>query len=181
MKKFKVSLIELNYETKPDLFSPKGLDMGTELLLSTLPGFEYDTALDWGCGWGAIAMWLGKNNQKAKVTAIDSDIAAVKAAQDNAKINELNNVHILASHGYDEVPESHKFNLIASNPPTHRGREVVDNMITQSKDYLSENGILLLVVEARIKPWVSRQMKEVFGNCKIVKRGPKNVVVMATK
>jgi 16S rRNA G1207 methylase RsmC len=54
-------------------------------------------------------------------------------------------------------------------------------MITQSKDYLSENGILLLVVEARIKPWVSRQMKEVFGNCKIVKRGPKNVVVMATK
>lgn len=181
MKKFKVSLVELNYETKPDLFSPKCLDMGTELLLSTLAKFEYNTALDWGCGWGPIAMWLAKHNPKSKVSAVDSDIAAVKAAQDNAKLNDLNNVHVMASHGYDEVPESYKFDLIASNPPTHRGREVVDNMIAQSKDYLVDNGILLLVVEARIKPWVSRQMKEVFGNCKIVKRGPKNVVVMAQK
>jgi len=181
MKKFKVSLVELNYETKPDLFSPKGLDMGTELLLSTLSKYKYTTGLDWGCGWGAIAMWLAKNNPSAKITAIDSDIAAVRMAQENAKSNELINVHVMASHGFDDVPESHKFDLIASNPPTHRGREVVDNMIIQSKDYLNENGVLLLVVEARIKPWVFRQMKEVFGNCKIVKRGPKNVVVMAQK
>jgi len=38
-----------------------------------------------------------------------------------------------------------------------------------------------LVVEARIKPWVARQLKEVFGNYKIVKRSPKHVVVMAQK
>jgi 16S rRNA G1207 methylase RsmC len=54
-------------------------------------------------------------------------------------------------------------------------------MISQSFEYLNDGGSLLLVVEARIKPWVSRQMKEVFGEAKILKRGPKNVVVMATK
>ena len=181
MSKFRVASMDINFETKTDLFSPKGLDMGTELLLSALPKFSYDTALDWGCGWGAIALWLAKNNPKSKVTAVDSDIAAVKTAQENAKLNELYNIQIIASHGFDDIPKSHKFELIASNPPTHRGREVVDNMIKQSFDYLSEGGILLLVVEARIKPWVSRQMKEVFGESKILKRGPKNVVVMATK
>ena len=55
MAKFKVALVEINFETKPDLFSPKGIDRGTELLLSTLPKYNYTTALDWGCGWGAIA------------------------------------------------------------------------------------------------------------------------------
>ena len=181
MSKFRVASIDINFETKPDLFSPKGLDMGTELLLSTLPRFDYDTALDWGCGWGAIALWLAKNNPKSKITAVDSDIAAVKTAQENAKLNELYNAQIIASHGFDDIPESHKYDLIASNPPTHRGREVVDNMISDSFNYLNEGGTLLLVVEARIKPWVSRQMKEVFGDAKILKRGPKNVVVMATK
>ncbi len=181
MGKFRVASVDISFETKPDLFSPKGLDIGTELLLSTLPKFSYTTALDWGCGWGAISLWLAKNNPKSKVTAIDSDIAAVKMAQENAKSNLLYNVQIIPSHGYEEVPKTHKFDLICSNPPTHRGREVVDNMISQSFEYLNDGGSLLLVVEARIKPWVSRQMKEVFGEAKILKRGLKNVVVMATK
>jgi 16S rRNA G1207 methylase RsmC len=181
MKSFRVASVDINFETKPDLFSPKGLDMGTELLLSTLPKFEYESALDWGCGWGAIALWLAKNNSNAKITAVDSDIAAVKTAQENATLNSIYNVQIMASHGFDEIPESHKFDLICSNPPTHRGREVVDSMIIKSHEHIKDGGYLLLVVESRIKPWVSRQMKEVFGDAKILKRGPKNVVVMAQK
>ena len=181
MAKFKVALVEINFETKPDLFSPKAIDRGTELLLSTLPKYNYTTALDWGCGWGAIALWLAKHNPSSKISAVDSDIAAVKAAQQNAKLNNLYNIHISASHGFEEIPSGHKFDLICSNPPTHRGREVVDNMIKESFDYLPKGGTLLVVIESRIKPWVSRQMKEVFGNAKIVKRAPKNVVLMATK
>jgi len=181
MRNFRVASVEINFDTKPDLFSPKGLDMGTELLLSTFPKYNYSTALDWGCGWGPVSLWLAKHNPDSKITAVDSDIAAIKMTQENAKLNNLYNIHVTASHGFDEIPESHKFDLICSNPPTHRGREVVDNMIKQSFDYLNEGGVLLLVVESRIKPWVSRQMKEVFGHAKIVKRAPKNVVVMATK
>lgn len=181
MKSFRVASIDINFETKPDLFSPKGLDMGTELLLSTLPKFTYNSALDWGCGWGAIALWLSKNNPNAKVTAVDSDIAAIKTTQENATLNHTYNLQVLASHGFDEVTKSHKFDLICSNPPTHRGREVVDNMIKRSFDFLNDGGHLILVVESRIKPWVFRQMKEVFGEAKILKRGPKNVVVIAQK
>lgn len=181
MNSFRVSAVSVKFETQPDLFSPKGLDIGTELLLSCLNKFTYTTALDWGCGWGAIALWLAIQNPKSKITALDSDIAAVKMAQQNSKANELFNLQVLTSHGFDEVPESHHYDMIVSNPPTHRGREVVENMIATSYEYLNAEGLLVLVVEARIKPWVARQMKADFGNYKIVKRSPKHVVVMAKK
>jgi 16S rRNA G1207 methylase RsmC len=179
MNSFKVAKVEIEFETKPDLFSPKALDMGSELLISCLPKFQYQTALDWGCGWGALALWLAKNNPEARVTALDSDIAAVKITQENAKTNNLFNLHVLASHSYDELPSSHTFDLIVSNPPTHRGREVVESMIADSKERLNKDGVILLVVEARIKPWVARQLKVTFGDYKIVKRSSKHVVLMA--
>ena len=179
MNRFKVAGVDIDFDTSPDLFSPKSLDMGTELLLSVLPKFDYSTALDWGCGWGAIALWLAKNNPNSKITAIDSDIAAVKSATQNAVSNNLTNISVMPSHSYSDIPKNHKFDLILSNPPTHRGREVVEDMIKQGPSWLNPGGSLLLVVEARIKPWVARQMKEVFGDYKIVKRSPKHVVVMA--
>ena len=181
MESFKVANIQIQFSTTPDLFSPKGLDIGTELLLSCIGKFDYSTALDWGCGWGAIAMWLAKNNPSSKITAVDSDIAAIRQTTENCRANGINNIIVMPSHGYSDVPASYKFDLIASNPPTHRGREVVDNMISESYARLNSKGTIVLVVEARIKPWVARQLKEVFGNYKIVKRSPKHVVVMAQK
>jgi 16S rRNA G1207 methylase RsmC len=168
-------------ETQPDLFSPKGLDMGSQLLLEVVAKLKYKKVLDWGCGWGAIALWVAKHSPHAKVTALDSDIAAVAATLANAKAEKLANIEVVASHGYAQLEDSLKFNLICSNPPTHRGREVVDAMIAQSYDRLEDEGRLLLVVEARIKPWVAREMTKIFGSYKILKRGPKNVVLIATK
>ncbi|MCZ2444356.1 MAG: class I SAM-dependent methyltransferase [Flavobacteriales bacterium] len=181
MQFFKVKSVSIEFKTKPDLFSPKDLDVGTELLISCLPKFQYSSALDWGCGWGALGLWLAKNNPKAKIVALDSDIAAVKATQQNAVVNAITNLRVFASHSYDDVPESYKFDLIVANPPTHRGREVVESMIAQSKERLDEGGAILLVVEARIKPWVARQLKITFGDYRIVKRSRKHVVVMAEK
>lgn len=149
--------------------------------MSCLSKFQYSSALDWGCGWGALGLWLAKNNPKAKVTALDSDIAAVKVTRQNAVINSVLNLQVFASYSYDDIPESYKFDLIVSNPPTHRGREVVESMIAQSKERLEKDGAILLVVEARIKPWVARQLKITFGDYRIVKRSRKHVVVMAEK
>lgn len=200
---FVVKGIEIRAETKPDLFSPKSLDQGTRLLLSVIStpsvmlrvnsveksrARSLDDArddkfsiLDWGCGWGAISLYLGKLQPTAKVVGVDSDIGAVKAAKANVVLNELTNVEIVASQGFSELPTEQKFDLIASNPPTHRGREVVDAMIAEAKGRLNPEGSLVIVVEARLKPWVARQMKAVFGDYKILKRGPKNVVLAARK
>lgn len=177
-----VADIRLRCETKPDLFSPKGLDNGSRLLLETIikQDTAYQTILDWGCGWGAISLVLASHFGSAKVVAIDSDIAAIAASKENAEINKITNVEVVASHGFSGIPTS-KFNLIVSNPPTHRGREVVDTMIQHSYEHLERDGVLVIVVEARLKPWVARQMKLVFGDYKIAKRSPKHVVLIAKK
>jgi 16S rRNA (guanine1207-N2)-methyltransferase len=175
--------INLTCETKSDLFSPKGLDSGSRLLIEDVIKVfpKYKTVLDWGCGWGAISMCLAKNKPEAKIIAIDSDIAAVSMIKKNLAANNLTNVNVIPSHGYEDVSSENKFDLIVSNPPTHRGREVIDNMIKESLNYLSENGNLVLVVEARLKPWIARSMDESFGNHKILSRNAKHVVVFSHK
>jgi len=183
MVKFEVADAVISCETKPDLFSPKGLDAGTRMLLESIVKIipSFTTALDWGCGWGAIGLALAELQPQSRVTAIDSDIAAVAIATTNAENNRLHNLKVVASHGFDQLEPDQKFDLIASHPPTHRGREVVEQMIAQSHDRLETEGSLVVVVEARLKPWVARSIKASFGECKIVKRGPKHVVLSATR
>ena len=175
--------VDLRFETLPDLFSPKKLDNGTRSLIEAVKDIkpDYSSALDWGCGWGAISIYLAKNQPSSSVVAIDSDVAATKITTANAKLNTIDNLSVLLSHGFDEVDDNIKFDLIASNPPTHRGREVVEDMIAQSFDRLENNGVLLIVVEARLKPWISKQLSVVFGEHKIVSRSNKHVVLSSTK
>ncbi len=181
MVEFTVDDVSVKAETKPDLFSPKGLDQGTQLLLECVPKFEFNTVLDWGCGWGAIGLWVAVGFPTTRVVALDSDIAAVKATTFNIELNELTNLEVFPSHGFDVINSETKFDLICSNPPTHRGRQVVEDMIRQSVGHLNKDGHLLVVVESRLKPWVARCMKEAFGDYKIEKRGPKNVVLSGHK
>ncbi len=183
MVEFEITGTKLRCETLPDLFSPKGLDIGTKLLLESVSkqNLVYQTAVDWGCGWGAIGLWLAKSNPSSRVICLDSDIGAVKIASINAKLNNLDNIEVIASHGFLELNDNTLLDLVVSNPPTHRGREVVEQMIAQSFEKLNNGGNLLIVVEARLKPWVARQMKQVFGNYKIIKRSTKHVVLLATK
>ncbi len=66
MNSYRVAGVVIDFETKPDLFSPKALDMGSELLISCLPKFEYSTALDWGCGWGAAMPVASQTQSKVQ-------------------------------------------------------------------------------------------------------------------
>ena len=180
MVSFELGGKKIECETSPDLFSPKDLDKGTRLLLEQVEGAHYARALDWGCGWGAMALWLGANNSKASVIGLDSDVGAIKVARSNVGRNALKNVEIVASHGFEDI-HLEELDLIVSNPPTHRGREVVEMMIAESRERLVTGGKLMIVVEARLKPWVQRACTEVFGECEVLARTNKHVVFQATK
>ena len=183
MISIKVNNITLECETKPDLFSPKGLDSGSRLLLDNVlkSTNNYESVIDWGSGWGAIGLVLAKNKPSSRVLAIDSDIAAVACTQSNIELNNLGNIRVVASHGYDQIEDDTRFDLVVSNPPTHRGREVVERFISESYERLTIEGNMFVVVESRLKPWVFRKMKEVFSECRIVDRGSKHVVLSSTK
>ncbi|MBP9827391.1 methyltransferase [Candidatus Saccharibacteria bacterium] len=181
MVEFSVHDTKLQCATAPDLFSPKGLDKGTELLLEQLSDCEWHQALDWGCGWGAMALWLAKCKPQSSVIGLDSDIGAIKVAQANAHHNNLANCQIIASHGYDDLDDILTFDLIVSNPPTHRGREVVEHMIRESFQRLNSGGKLFIVVEARLKPWVERSMRQYDVRARVIARTQKHTVLRACK
>jgi len=179
MVAFSVDGTTVAYVTRPDLFSPKGLDKGSQALLETVAKQSYESALDWGCGWGSLGLWLASRNPKAQVIALDSDMSAIKATRLNVGHNGLKNLTVTASTGYDDIDEDSRFDLIVSNPPTHRGREVVETMIADSRARLTPGGILVIVVEARLKPWVQRSLDAQFGSCEVIRRTNKHVVLSA--
>lgn len=181
MVEFGIDDIKIEAETAPDQFSPKGLDKGTRLLIEQAIKLDAQYILDWGCGWGAIGLSMARHKPTAQITALDSDIGAVATAQVNASHNHLHNMTVVASHGFAQLPKTQKFDLILSHPPTHRGRIVVEDMVAESFVRLKDGGQLLIVVEARIKPWLARSITHTFGDYKIVKRGPKYVVLRGQK
>lgn len=181
MVEFQIGEVTVVAETAPDQFSPKSLDNGTRLLIEQALRLEAQDILDWGCGWGAISLSLALAKPSARVVALDSDIGAVASAQANVERNHLRNLTVFASHGFAQVPKTQKFDIILSHPPTHRGRVVVEDMVAQSFVRLKAGGQLLVVVEARIKPWLARAIKQTFGDYKIIKRGPKYVVLRGQK
>ena len=111
MVKFEIDGAVLTCETKPDLFSPKNLDTGTRMLLESVIKLSgsYTNVLDWGCGWGAIGLTLAELQPESRVTAVDSDIAAVSTATANAENNRIHNLKVVASHGFDQLDQDQKF------------------------------------------------------------------------
>ncbi len=81
--------------------------------------------LDLGTGSGAIGLALAKNLPNAQVTCVDLSVEALKIAQENAGLLNLNSVKFIQSNWFDGLTsqitasstEDHLFDVIVSNPP----------------------------------------------------------------
>ena len=84
--------------------------------------------LDLGTGSGAIGLALAKNLPNAQVTCVDVSAEALKIAQENARLLNLNSVKFLQSNWFDGLTgvtglttnppaEDAVFDVIVSNPP----------------------------------------------------------------
>ncbi len=78
--------------------------------------------LDLGTGSGAIGLALAKNIPNAQVTCVDVSAEALKIAQENARLLNLNSVKFLQSNWFDGLTtnlpaEDGLFDVIVSNPP----------------------------------------------------------------
>jgi release factor glutamine methyltransferase len=78
--------------------------------------------LDLGTGSGAIGLALAKNIPNAQVTCVDVSAEALKIAQENARLLNLNSVKFLQSNWFDSLvanlpAEECVFDVIVSNPP----------------------------------------------------------------
>ena len=132
--------IELTLLTDNGVFSKHGLDFGTRTLLESLPHIE-GSVLDMGCGYGPIGIYLAKLG--LDVDMCDINKRALKLAKDNLKLNNVE-ANVFESDIYSNV--SKKYNYIISNPPIRVGNEILYKMLFEAKEYMQENGHLIIVV-----------------------------------
>lgn len=158
------------------LFSAKGIDEGTALLLKEVVAMPPPaTVLDLGCGYGAIGLTLAALWPEAKVVCVDKDVLAVETTQANIARNDLTNATVILSPGFRDAP-SGPYDVIVSNLPAQAGNEAIDQLLLEAYEHLTEDGSLIVVTVVGLKRYIKRRLQELFGNYHKAKQGPRHIV-----
>ncbi len=149
--------------TTPGVFSADDLDPATELLLETVVLPHRGGILDMGCGPGAIGLFAALSMPQTEVTMIDTDIAAVRCAEEGIRRNEITNARVVASDGIEAI-ERKRFDVVLSNPPVHRaGRRdasLVSRFAREAAIAIGRKGRLWLVTAPTVP--LQRMLDELF-------------------
>ncbi|MCX6807431.1 MAG: methyltransferase [Patescibacteria group bacterium] len=154
---------QLIFKTTYGLFSYKKIDDGTKLLINSIKVENNDNILDLGCGYGPVGIALAKSNQKGKTYFVDRDFVAVEYTKKNCKINRLSNCEALLSDGFSHL-KNVKFNIIASNLPSHFSNDMLRIIFKDAKKHLEKNGRLYVVTVSKLSKFIKRELEDIFGN-----------------
>ena len=168
------------FETKPGLFSKAEIDGGSQLLIAHMDIGVADVVIDLGCGYGPIGLVAASLASLGKVYMVDTDIRAVKYSRLNAELNNLHNIEVMASDGF-ESSSGVIFDVVVSHPPTHLPKEIILEFIEGSHRQLRDGGCLYFVTEQRVKSFIKREFLAAFGNYAEVAKGTQHVVSLAIK
>ncbi|HAU6710262.1 TPA: 16S rRNA (guanine(1207)-N(2))-methyltransferase RsmC [Salmonella enterica subsp. enterica serovar Casablanca] len=139
----------LTIKTLPGVFSRDGLDVGSQLLLSTLTPHTKGKVLDIGCGAGVLSAALASHSPKVRLTLCDVSAPAVEASRATLAANGLEG-EVFASNVFSEVKG--RFDMIISNPPFHDGMQTsldaAQTLIRGAVRHLNSGGELRIVANA---------------------------------
>lgn len=167
--------------TQDTLIPRPETELLVELLLSHLSAQPVRQILDLGTGCGAIALALAKERPDWKILATDLSPKALAVAQNNAKLQQLDNIDFLHSNWLDSITD--KFDAIIANPPYIStqdylerqselgfeprtalespgcGLQALSHIISQAISYLLPNGFLCLEYGYRQQATVEKLLR----------------------
>ncbi|GAA1400995.1 class I SAM-dependent methyltransferase [Oerskovia paurometabola] len=146
---------EVTVEVASGIFSPGRLDLGTQVLLRSVPALPPVTPgpdgaahlLDLGCGWGPVALTMALEAPGATVWAVDVNERALDLVRRNAARLGLENVRAVRP---ENVPEEVRFAAIWSNPPIRVGKDVLHDMLLHWLPRLEPGAEAYLVVQRNL-------------------------------
>ena len=171
----------LTLKTRWGVFSPRAIDDGTLLLMKYLDLSNNDKCLDLGCGYGPIGLSVAKSCTNGEVHMVDKDFIAVELANNNAKLNKIDNAHAYLSDAFSSVNKDNYFDQIISNVPAKVGREQLSIILYDASDSLKIGGKITFVSINGLRHFIKDNFKSVFGNYKKLKQGQKYTVSQAIK
>jgi len=142
---------------RPEQTADTVMGVGTTTVLlarASYPGERVGSALDLGCGGGALALLLARAADR--VVGADLNARAIAFARINAMLNGITNVEFRVGDWYAPVA-GERFDLIVSQPPFlplrddqekvvylhggRRGDEMAHLVVSRMPEYLTPNGI----------------------------------------
>lgn len=156
--------VELNgtvrkIQTAAGIFSPSGLDKGTEVLLKNVPA-PRGRILDIGCGWGPITITAAEQSPGSEVYGVDVNERSIELARLNAQSLGLDNVVVGRPETVDPELE---FDTIWSNPPIRIGKEALHELLLLWLPRLAPGGEAWIVVQKNLgsdslQKWLVEQL-----------------------
>ena len=171
---------ELRFATRPGVFSKKGLDSGSALLINCVEVLEGTLIADLGCGTGVIGMACSKLDGRGRVHLLDDHLRAVELARQNVALNHLANTEVYLSDLFSAVDEI-RYDQIVTNLPAQLGNEFLEEAVSASFEHLRQGGTLWIVVVSNLRAVIERCLAASFVDFGVVARGAQHVVLRARK
>jgi 16S rRNA G1207 methylase RsmC len=169
---------EITFFSYPGVFSYRKPDTGTMLLGRNLPDTKPGKILDVGSGTGLLSLLAHSRYPYAEIHAIDIDPRAVALTELNFERSD--NLTAWGSNLFDTVMDR-DYDLIVSNIPAKPTKEVHMEFIEQSFAHLKIGGGVYIVAAGRLRTYLLRIMKDVFGNSEKVAHNKTHTVVASIK
>lgn len=153
---FSFDATDFSVQSASGVFSTRGLDKGTRILLHFLeknPDLLEDlnssekTLLDLGCGWGPISIALASRCPRSQVIGVDINPNAVTLCNENAQSNGFENVQAKTP---ADLPGELKVHGIWSNPPIRIGKQALQELLVEYLNRLHPGGQAFLVVNKNL-------------------------------
>ncbi|WP_225754133.1 class I SAM-dependent methyltransferase [Actinotalea sp. Marseille-Q4924] len=139
---------ELEVETAGGVFSPDHVDLGTRVLLRSVPEPPATGDLvDLGCGWGPVALTMALLSPAARVWAVDVNERALDLVRRNARRLGVDNVTAVAP---QDVPPALRPTALWSNPPIRVGKAALHELLGTWLARLTPDGEAHLVVQRNL-------------------------------
>lgn len=172
------------FYTSNSVFSKKGVDFGSMLLIETFLGENKDfkgKILDMGCGYGPIGIITAALTKNTEITMADVNERALEFAAVNSKENKVDTkVKIINSSAYDNINDN--YDVILTNPPVRAGKSVVFSFYEGAYDHLKPGGRLYAVIQKKQgAPSSKEKIISIFGNCETAEKKSGYFVFRAEK
>lgn len=144
----RVGDLDVELATDRGVFAADEVDFGTRYLLAEAPRPPQDgPLLDLGCGYGPIAVALGRWAPQAPLWGVDVNSRALELCR--ANLDRLGRPDATVCRP-DEVPDDERFAAIYSNPPIRIGKAALHEVLATWLERLTDEGRAYLVVNKNL-------------------------------